>query len=91
LTSTVINQIGELKNEEEFSKLYDKITGFSAENNIDLNVKMKERRTRTTSTRFKNCLITSTIAQREAIDSKNKYRIFIFYPHSKKNRFSTEP
>ena len=41
---------------------------------------MKERRRTTTSTRFKNFLITSTVGQREAIDSKNKYRVFIFYP-----------
>ena len=80
MISVVINQISELRNEEEFSKLYDQIIEFSGENNIDLNKKMKERRTRTTSTRFKNCLITSTIGQREEIDSKNKYRIFIVYP-----------
>jgi hypothetical protein len=80
LITTVINQIGALRNEEEFSKLYDKIIEFSAENNIDLNVKMKVRRTRTTSTRLNNSLITSTIGQREEIDNKNKYRMLIFYP-----------
>ncbi len=80
LISAVINQISELRNEEEFSKLFDQITEFSAENNIDLNAKMRQRRTKTTSTRFKNCLITSTIGQREEVDSKNQYRIFIFYP-----------
>ncbi|CAF2145094.1 unnamed protein product [Rotaria magnacalcarata] len=78
--SAVSNQISELRNEEEFSKLYDQIIEFSGENNIDLNNKMKERRTRKTSTRFKNCLITCTIEQREEIDNKNKYRIFAFYP-----------
>ena len=80
MISAVINQISELGNEEEFSKLYDKIIEFSGENNIDLNKKMKERRTRKTSTRFKNCLITCTIRQREEIDNKNKCRIFVFYP-----------
>jgi hypothetical protein len=80
LISAVINQIGELRNEEEFSKLYDKITEFSADNDIDLDIEMRAKRERKTSTKFKNCLITSTIGQREEIDSKNKYRIFIFYP-----------
>jgi hypothetical protein len=70
LISAVIKQIGELRNEEEFS----------ADNDIDLDVKMRARRERKTSARFKNCLITSTIGQREEIDSKNKYRIFFFYP-----------
>ncbi|CAF4508695.1 unnamed protein product [Rotaria magnacalcarata] len=80
LISAVINQISELRNEEEFSKLYDQIIEFSGENNIDLNNKMKERRARKTSTRFNNCLITCTIGQREEINNKNKYRIFVFYP-----------
>ncbi len=80
MISAVINQIGELRNEEEFSKLYDKITEFSADNDIDLDIEMRAKRERKTSTKFKNCLITSTIGQREEIDSKNKYRIFIFYP-----------
>jgi hypothetical protein len=80
LISAVIDQIGELRNEEEFSKLYDKITEVFADNDIDLDVKMRARRERKTSARFKNCLITSTIGQREEIDSKNKYRIFFFYP-----------
>ncbi|CAF5104178.1 unnamed protein product, partial [Rotaria magnacalcarata] len=80
LISAVINQISELRNEEEFSKLYDQIVEFSGENNIDLNNKMKERRARKTSTRFNNCLITCTIGQREEINNKNKYRIFVFYP-----------
>ncbi|CAF3185474.1 unnamed protein product, partial [Rotaria sp. Silwood2] len=80
LISSVINQISDLRNEEEFFKLCDNITEFSAENNIYLNVKMKERRIKTTSTRFTNYFIRSTIGQREEIDSKNKYRIFVFYP-----------
>ncbi len=32
------------------------------------------------STRFKNCLVTSTIGQREEIDNDIKYRTGIFYP-----------
>ncbi|CAF4599072.1 unnamed protein product [Rotaria socialis] len=80
LISAVINQISELRNEEEFTKLYDQIIEFSDKNNIDLNNKMKERRVRKTSTRFNNCLITCTIGQREEINNKNKYRIFVFYP-----------
>lgn len=80
MISSVINQIGDLRNEDKFCKLYDKITEFSAEYNIDLNAKLKERRLKSTSTRFANCFITSTIGQREEIDNKNKYRISTFYP-----------
>ena len=80
MISSVIDQISDLRNEGEFGKLYDKITKFSAGNSIDLDVKIKERRLKTTSTRFANCFITSTIGQRAEIDNKNKYRIFAFYP-----------
>ncbi len=41
---------------------------------------MGHRRARTISTRFKNCLVTSTIEQREEIDNDIKYRTGIFYP-----------
>ncbi|CAF4093600.1 unnamed protein product, partial [Rotaria magnacalcarata] len=55
LTSAVINQINELRSEEEFSRLLGQITEFHVENNIDLSVKVKQR---TISTRFLNCLVT---------------------------------
>ncbi|CAF3472113.1 unnamed protein product [Rotaria socialis] len=80
LISAVINQINELRSEEEFSRLFGQITAFCVENNIDLDVKVKQRRQRTISTRFKNCSVTSTIGQREEIDNDSKYRDFIFYP-----------
>jgi hypothetical protein len=41
---------------------------------------MGHRRARTMSTRFKNCLVTSTIGQREEINNDIKYRTGIFYP-----------
>ncbi|CAF1565842.1 unnamed protein product [Rotaria magnacalcarata] len=80
LISAVINQINKLRSEEEFSRLFGQITAFCVENNIDLDVKVKQRRQRTISTRFKNCSVTSTIGQREEIDNDSKYRDFIFYP-----------
>jgi hypothetical protein len=59
--SALINQINELQSAEEFSRLIEQITAFCVENNIDRNVKVKQRRQRTISTRFKNCSVTSTI------------------------------
>ncbi|CAF5224953.1 unnamed protein product, partial [Rotaria magnacalcarata] len=58
LISAVINQINELRSEEEISRLFGQITAFCVENNIDLDVKVKQRRQRTISTRFKNCSVT---------------------------------
>jgi hypothetical protein len=79
LISAVINQINELRSEEEFSRLFEQ-TEFCVENNIDPNVKVKQRRQRTVSTRFKNCSVTSTIRQCEEIDNESKYTDFVFYP-----------
>ena len=79
LISGVINQISEIRNEDDFSKLYDKINEFTVENNIDLNVPMRARRAIKPTSRFKNCSITTTIG-REEIGGKSKYRISIFYP-----------
>ncbi|CAM4872048.1 unnamed protein product [Rotaria socialis] len=39
LTSAVINQINELRSEEEFSRLTGQITEFCVENNIGLSIK----------------------------------------------------
>ena len=46
------NQTNEFQSEEEFSRLTGQITEFCVENNIDFNVKFKQRRQRTISTRF---------------------------------------
>ncbi|CAF1090354.1 unnamed protein product, partial [Rotaria magnacalcarata] len=58
LTSATINQINELRSGEEFSRLLVGITESFVENNIDLSVKANKT---TSSTRFKNCSVTSTI------------------------------
>ena len=80
LIDGVINQISELRNEDDFSKLYDKINEFAVENNIDLNVPVRERRAIKSTSRFKNCSITTTVGQREEIGDESKYRISIFHP-----------
>ncbi|CAF3976119.1 unnamed protein product [Rotaria sp. Silwood2] len=80
LISNVMNEIDALRNEQEFSKIFDRITEFCTSNNIELGVNRKEKRLKTTSTRFKDFLVTSTIGERENIDTQSKYRTFIFYP-----------
>ncbi len=76
----IIDQITEIKSEEEFSKLFEQIREFCIRNDIDLYVKVRQRRKTTISTRFKDCLVTSTLGQREVIGSEGEYRSRIFYP-----------
>lgn len=80
LINSVINQIKGLRNEGEFSELFEQISQFCVDNNIDFCAQVKLRRTRTISTRFKNCIVTSTIGQRDEFNNENIYRISIFYP-----------
>ena len=54
LISNVINEITALRNEQQFSKLFDQIAEFCANNNVELNINGKEKRLKTTSTRLKN-------------------------------------
>lgn len=76
----VIDQITEVRSEEEFQKLFKQIREFCISNDIDLNVKLRQRRKITVPIRFKDCLVTSTLGQREVIGSEGEYRSRIFYP-----------
>lgn len=76
----MITQISELRNEEQFSKLYDEINKFATKYTIDLNTKMKQKRIKKTSTKLNDSLITCTIGQREENYDKDKYKTLVFYP-----------
>jgi len=80
LIQGVIDQITEIRDEEEFSKLFEEISEFCIRNDIDLNVKVRQRRKTTISTKFKDCLVTTTLGQREVIGNEDEYRSRIFYP-----------
>ncbi|CAF1035837.1 unnamed protein product [Adineta ricciae] len=80
LISDIINQINELRSKEEFSRLFEQIAEFCDVNDVDFNVPAKHRRTKTLSTRFKDCVVMSTIGQRENISSVDEFRDRVFYP-----------
>lgn len=80
LISSVIDKIEELRNEEDFCRLFEQITAFGTANNIDVSVQMRPRRTISMSSRFRDCIVSSTIGQRELIDTLSKYRTSIYYP-----------
>ena len=80
LIREVIDQISELRNEKEFSMLFSEIGKFCIENEIDLEEKVRNRRSRTISTRFKDCLVTSTIGQCADMNNEDQYKTHIFYP-----------
>lgn len=80
LITSVIEKVEELRNEEEFCKLFEQIISFCAEHGINLDVPLRPRRAKSVSTRFRDCIVLSTVGQRQLIDTQIKYRTFIYYP-----------
>ena len=80
LINAVIEQIEGLRNDEEFSHLYNNINLFCAQHEIDLTTTIKVKRSRSISTRFKNCIVLGTTGQRDVVDCEDKYKSSIFYP-----------
>jgi hypothetical protein len=80
LINGVIKQINDLRNEDEFNRLFEQIAEFCFKNGINLNIPVRHRRAKTVSTRFKDCIVMSTIGQREDISDKSEFKDRIFYP-----------
>jgi hypothetical protein len=59
--------------------MYQTIISFCEENNINLNDKVKRNRKRVVSIRYKDCVIESTIGQRDNNENKQYYRTCIYY------------
>lgn len=79
LIESIIHQLRESRNEEEFRKLFEQIIKFANENGVDLHVTVRPRK-KAIPSRFKDCIIDSTVGQREIIGSEYEYRNRIFYP-----------
>lgn len=80
LINRIIIQINGLRSEEEFSRLFKEIAEFCDGNYVDFNARVRHRRTKTLSTRFKDCIVMSTIGQREDISDTGEFRDRVFYP-----------
>ncbi|CAF4089460.1 unnamed protein product [Adineta steineri] len=79
LINSVIKQINDLRSEDEFDKLFEQIGEFCFKHDISFNIPIRHRRAKTVSTRFKDCIVMSTVGQREEISDKSEFqdRIFI--------------
>lgn len=80
MINSIIKQINDIRNEDEFDKLFEEILEFCFKNGINFNIPVRHRRTKTVSTRFKDCIIMDTIGQRESINDKHEFKDRIFYP-----------
>ncbi|CAF3026083.1 unnamed protein product [Rotaria sp. Silwood2] len=72
-----MEELRQLRDEKSFEKIFQTITIFCQQNNVNLNQKPKHRK-RVVSTRFKDSVIISTIGQRDD-ESEYYYRTYIYY------------
>ncbi|CAF3031647.1 unnamed protein product, partial [Rotaria sp. Silwood2] len=77
LILSVMEELRQLRDEKSFEKIFQTITIFCQQNNVNLNQKPKHRK-RVVSTRFKDSVIISTIGQRDD-ESEYYYRTYIYY------------
>jgi hypothetical protein len=79
LIQSIIQEFDLARDEKCFEQLFQTITTFCQQNNINLNDKPTQHRKRAVSTRFKDSIITTTIGQRDNNESEQYYRTCIYY------------
>ena len=80
LINVFLGEISVLRNEDEFSKLFDWMNRFSSDCDIDLNAQMRQRRARMVPNQLKDYSVDSTITERDSIDNESTYKISLFHP-----------
>ena len=75
-----MNDMSALRNEQSFSAIYDEVSTFCTEHDIDLTGGSNTKRSRKEPLRFKDLLITSTSGHRDGLKSDEEYRTNLFYP-----------
>ena len=79
LIVSIIEELNQSRNENSFEQLFQKITVFCQQNDINLKDKPNRHRKRDVSTRFKDSIITTTIGQRDDNENEQYYRAHIYY------------
>ena len=79
LVQSIIQQISNLRSEQAFDQIYEKAKYFGDQNGIDLLQEYAMQRTVTVPSRFKDCVINSTLGQREKFSCRRDFmdRIYI--------------
>ncbi|CAF4084727.1 unnamed protein product, partial [Rotaria sordida] len=77
---SIIQQITDLRNEQTFSEIYDKANEFCNVNHVDLVQQYRSRRKTVVPARFQECLIDSTLGQREMLSTLTDFMSRIYFP-----------
>ena len=79
LIISIIEEFNQSRTEKCFEEIYEMITGFCEDNEINLNQEIKSNRKRVVSIRFKDSVIESSVGQRDDNENKDYYRTHIYY------------
>ena len=79
LISSIIQQITDLRKKEAFDEIYEKIKEFCNTHDINLHQQYHSCRKITIPARFQECIIESTIGQRETLSSSTDFMNRIYF------------
>ncbi|CAF1440621.1 unnamed protein product, partial [Didymodactylos carnosus] len=80
LISSIIQQITDLRKEEAFNEIYDQVKEFCDANHVDLDQPYRSCRKTAVPARFQECIIESTIGQRETVSTSKDFMSRIYLP-----------
>ncbi|CAF4096061.1 unnamed protein product, partial [Rotaria magnacalcarata] len=80
LITSVIQQLKDLRNDESFNQIYEKVKEFCNSNDIDFVQQYRSYRTTAVPARFQEFIIDSTIGQRETLQTSTDYLNRLYFP-----------
>jgi hypothetical protein len=69
-----------MRNENSFKELFQQAVIFGNENGIDMNGSVRARRQKTIPSRFKDCIVTTSVGHRDYNNSEENLRITMYFP-----------
>ncbi|CAM4956510.1 unnamed protein product, partial [Rotaria socialis] len=80
LITSVIGQLKDLRNDQSFNEIYEKVKEFCSSNEIDFVQQYRSYRVAAVPIRFQEFIIDSTIGQRETLQTSTDYLNRLYFP-----------
>ncbi|CAF4961518.1 unnamed protein product [Rotaria sp. Silwood1] len=80
LITTISERLKLMRDENSFKDLFHRAITFGNENDVNMNGSIRMRRQKTISTRFKNCVVTSSVGHRDYNTSEENFRVTMYFP-----------
>ena len=76
----ICEQFNIIRNENSFKELFQEAMIFGNENGIDMNGPVQTRRQKTIPSRFKDCIVMTSVGHRDYNNSEENFRVTMYYP-----------